>query len=94
MLLTLDGCEEHEEDTGERVRIGEAIVRVGSADLGPSTPRCAVVTQDPDTGVRDRDVLGAIKRYRGRTLIGIHFGVYATVEQGGRVRLGDPVEPL
>lgn len=94
MLFTLDGCSEHEEDTWSRIRIGEAVVQVGTDELGAATPRCAVITQDPQTGVRNLDTLGAIKRYRGRTLIGIHFGVYARVETPGRVRVGDAVEPL
>jgi uncharacterized protein YcbX len=93
MLFTLDGCAEHEEDTWSRVRIGEAIVSVGGHIGGP-TPRCAVVTQDPETGVRSLDTLRAIKNYRGREPIGIVFGVYARVEQPGRVRVGDAVEPL
>ena len=92
MLFDLDGCSEHEEDTwhGRRVRVGEAVLRVG----GP-IPRCAVTTRDPDTGERDLDTLRLIKGYRGlsadRT---IDFGVYAAVEEPGRVRVGDPVEPM
>jgi hypothetical protein len=93
MLFTLDGCSEHEEDGWTRVRVGDAIVRVGGY-LGGPTPRCAVITQDPDTGARSLDALRAIKNYRGRTEIGIVFGVYARVEQPGRVRVGDTVEPL
>jgi uncharacterized protein YcbX len=93
MLFTLQGCDEHEEDSWSRVRVGEAIVEVGGHIGGP-TPRCAVVTQDPDTGARSLDTLRAIKGYRGRLPIGIVFGVYARVIQPGRVRLGDVVEPI
>lgn len=94
MLLTLDGLEPHEEDSwsGGRVRVGEAVLRVG----GP-VPRCAVTTQDPETGIRSLDTLSGIRRYRGvRESDGksIDFGVYARVEQPGRVRVGDAVEPL
>jgi uncharacterized protein YcbX len=92
MLLTLEGCEAHGEDTwsGRRLRVAEAILRVG----GP-VPRCAVTTQDPTTGIRSLDTLGAIKRYRGlRDGRRIDFGMYAEVEQPGTVRLGDAVEPL
>jgi uncharacterized protein YcbX len=72
------------------VRVGEAILRVG----GP-VPRCAVTTQDPTTGIRSLDTLGAIKGYRGlRDGKRIDFGVYAQVEQPGLVRVGDAVEPL
>lgn len=92
MLLTLDGCEPHEEDTwsGTNVRVGEAVLRVG----GP-VPRCAVTTQDPNTGIRSLDTLRAIKDYRGlRDGKQVDFGVYAEIEQPGRVRVGDAVEPV
>jgi uncharacterized protein YcbX len=93
MLLQVDGCEAHEEDTWTRVAIGEAIVRIGS-QLGGPLPRCAVITQNPDSGKRDLDTLRLIKRYRGQEHDGIMFGVYASVEQPGRVKLGDAVDPL
>ena len=92
MLFDVEGCAEHEEDTwdGRRVRFGDAVLRVG----GP-VPRCAATTRDPDSGRRDLDTLRLIKGYRGvRDGIAIDFGVYATVEQHGRVRVGDSVEPL
>jgi uncharacterized protein YcbX len=54
-----------------------------------------VTTRHPDTGERDLDTLGLIKGYRGvRERKEIDFGVYATVEQPGPVRVGDAVEPL
>jgi uncharacterized protein YcbX len=92
MLFDLDGCSEHEEDTwdGRRLRVGEVVLRVG----GP-VPRCAATTRHPDSGERDLDTLRLIKGYRGvREGEAIDFGVYAAVEQPGRVRVGDPVEPL
>jgi len=90
MLFELDGTGAHEEDTWERVRIGEAIVRVA----GP-VPRCAVTTQDPDTGVRTLDTLAGIKSYRGlRDGKKLDFGVYFDVVESGRVRVGDAVQPL
>ena len=92
MLFDLDGCEAHEEDTwdGRRLRIGEAVVRVG----GP-VERCALTTRNPDTGAVDLDTLRLIRRYREpRNGVTIPFGVYAEVEKPGRVRAGDPVEPL
>jgi len=91
MLFTLAGCEPHEEDTwiGQRLEIGEAVVRIP----GP-VPRCVVTTQDPDTGVRDLDTLRIVKGYRGlRDGRQIDFGIYADVEEAGTVQVGDSVLP-
>lgn len=90
MLLELEGPGAHEEDAWGRVRVGDAVVRVA----GP-VPRCAVTTQDPDTGIRTLDTLAGIKAYRGlRDGNQIDFGVYFDVVEPGRVRVGDAVEPL
>jgi uncharacterized protein len=92
MLFDLEGCGEHEEDTwdGRRVRIGAAVVRARGG-----VGRCAVTTRDPDTGERDLDTLRLLRGYREPLADGeIPFGVYAEVEQPGRVRVGDPVDPL
>jgi uncharacterized protein len=91
MLIHVVGTRPHEEDgwIGHRVRIGETVIRVTKQD-----PRCVMTTRNPDTGVRDFDTLKAIKSYRGlREGKNIDFGVYADVEQPGRVRVGDAVEP-
>ena len=90
MLFTLAGCDAHEEDTwsGKLLRVGETLLRVG----GP-VDRCAVTTRDPDSGERDLDTLRLLEDYRGvRDGKHVDFGVYATVEQPGRVRVGDLVE--
>jgi uncharacterized protein YcbX len=93
MLFELTGCDPHEEDTwnGRLFSIGEAVVRVG----GP-VDRCAVTTRDPDTGERDLDTLRLLKSYRGQRGSdgAVLFGVYARVARPGRVRVGDPVEPV
>jgi uncharacterized protein YcbX len=92
LLFTLAGYGAHEEDEweGRLLRVGDAAIRVG----GP-VPRCAATTRDPDSGVRDLDTLRLIKSYRGvRDGKAIDFGVYAEVEEPGRVRVGDPVELL
>jgi uncharacterized protein len=91
MLLEVEGCEPHEEDTwiGRRVRIGEALVEIP----GP-VPRCATTTRDPATGKRDFDTLREIAAYRGkRNGKKVDFGVYGRVVTPGRVRVGDPVDP-
>ena len=93
MLFELTGCEAHEEDTweGRSFSVGEAVVRVG----GP-VDRCAVTTRDPDTGERDLDTLRLIKSYRGQRESdgAVLFGVYGSVVQPGRVRVGDAFAPV
>lgn len=92
MLVELDGGGPHEEDTwvGDRIGLGETILRVSGA-----VPRCAMTTHDPATGDRDLDTLHAIKEYRG--LVNgkdLMFGVYGEVERPGTIRLGDEVTIL
>lgn len=104
MLIEVDGCGVHEEDTwaGRRLRVGGALIRV----VGP-VPRCVVINQDPDTGVVDVSTLKAIVRYRGELARNLStpvahlpdngaviFGMYATVEEPGEVALGDRVEAV
>jgi len=90
MLVELDGCAPHEEDvwTGSRLRMGGAMVRVGAG-----VPRCVLTTMHPDTGEPDFPTLDVLATYRRREgeLV---FGVYADVEEPGRVRVGDAVEVL
>ena len=88
MLLEIEGCEPHEEDTwrGRHVRLGEAVVEIG----GP-VPRCATTTRDPSTGERDVDTLREIAAYRGkRDGKHIDFGVYAQVVRPGARPRGRP----
>jgi len=91
MNFGVDGLGEHEEDEwlGRRVRLGEAVV-VPQGNVG----RCAVTTQNPDTGAPDVDTLKALAVYRGvvETTEPLAFGVHAAVAQPGLVRVGDPVE--
>jgi uncharacterized protein YcbX len=93
MNFGVDGLGEHEEDEwlGRRIRLGEAVV-VPQGNVG----RCAVTTQNPDTGEPDVDTLKALAAYRRdlETTEPLPFGVYAAVAEPGRVRLADPVEPL
>jgi hypothetical protein len=92
MLFELDGLEPYEEDSweGRRLQIGDAILVGG----GP-VPRCAVTTQDPDTGVVSLDTLRAIRDLRGlRDNRYLDLGVYFDVERPGRVALGDSVTLL
>ena len=92
MLLQLDGCDAHEEDTwdGRAFTVGSAVVRVGG-----HVDRCAVTTRDPETGERDLDTLRLLKDYRGQRKSdgAVLFGVYVSVEQPGVVRVGDAFAP-
>jgi len=92
MLLEIDGVAAHEEDTwlGRRVRVGDAVL-VFNGDVG----RCAVTTQNPETGETDFDTLGTLARYRREGVFEpLPFGVYGAVAVPGRVRVGDAVLPL
>jgi uncharacterized protein YcbX len=92
MLFGVDGVPAHAEDAwiGRRLHIGDAVVRP-RGNVG----RCAVTTQNPETGVSDLDTLHALGEYRGEveTTEPLPFGVWGEILEPGRVRLGDPVEP-
>ncbi|HEY2372076.1 MAG TPA: MOSC N-terminal beta barrel domain-containing protein [Gaiellaceae bacterium] len=92
MLFEIDGIEPHAEDEwlDTQVRIGDTTIQL-NGDVG----RCVVTSHDPDRGVTDFDTLGTLARYRreGRNE-DLPFGVYGSVAVPGRVRVGDPVEPL
>jgi MOSC domain-containing protein len=93
MHFGVDGVDAHAEDgwIGARIRVGAAVV-VPQGNVG----RCAVTTQNPDTGRPDLDTLKALSRYRGdvETTEPLPFGVHAAVARAGAVRVGDSVEPL
>ena len=90
MNFGVEGVEAHEEDRwrGRRVRVGEAVV-IPQGNVG----RCAITTQNPDTGQVDLDTLKALAGYRSgvETTEPLPFGIHAAVAQAGRVRVGDPV---
>jgi uncharacterized protein len=92
MLIGLDGCGVHEEDAwiGSRIRVGEVVL-----DVGGPIDRCAATTRNPETGEVDLDTLRTIKDYRGlRDGKHADFGVFASVVEPGRVRVGDGVTVL
>jgi hypothetical protein len=92
MLFELDGLEPHGEDAwlGRQVRIGDALVRLRGV-----VGRCAITTQNPDTGISDFNTLRVLNEYRGLTpKRELAFGVYGEVLEPGRVRVGDTAEPL
>ena len=90
MLIEVDGLAPYEEDSWQshRVRIGEAIVHVGTR-----MSRCIMTTLDPDTGFQDAPVLQVLSTYRiehGKPIL----GVSGDVERGAEVAVGDRVELL
>ena len=93
MLIELEGAGPHEEDRwiGREIEIGSAVLAITKPDA-----RCAITTQDPDTGERDLDTLRTILRYRGFRPDDdehkIDFGVLGEVAQPGRIAVGDAVE--
>jgi len=92
MLIELEGGGAHEEDTwiGRRIELGGTVLFISK-----QVARCAITTQDPDTGTRDLDTLRTIISYRGlRDGENVDFGVYGEVERPGRIRLGDRVHVL
>ncbi|WP_174300386.1 MOSC domain-containing protein [Caulobacter sp. S45] len=64
-----------------------AVVRLGdvACEVVKPIPRCIAVHVDPVTGVRDLDVLGAMRRDFGH----VNCGLYVRVRQGGRLAEGD-----
>jgi uncharacterized protein YcbX len=94
MLFHVAGGSPHEEDEWVKrtVQIGDAVVRLRN-DVG----RCAITTQNPDTGIPDFDTLRTISAYRPLTANEagkkhVPFGVYGEVVEPGRVAVGDSVE--
>jgi uncharacterized protein YcbX len=89
MLIEVDGCEPHEEDTwdGSRVRVGAATLAMKG-----QVPRCAATNLSPATGEKDFNTLKILNAYRAGGEITMPFGVYAEVETPGVVTVGDVLE--
>jgi uncharacterized protein len=92
MLIEIADAAAHEEDTwiGRSLAIGSAVLEITKPDA-----RCAITTQDPDTGQRDLDTLRTIIRYRGfregDPERKIDFGVLGEVLRAGRISVGDEI---
>lgn len=88
MLLEVDGVDAHAEDgwQGVELQIGAARLLVEAP-----TPRCALPSYDPDTAVRDRDMLREILAARGPIDGQACLGVFAEVIEPGVVHVGDRV---
>ncbi|MBK8293858.1 MAG: hypothetical protein IPK93_03425 [Solirubrobacterales bacterium] len=71
-----------------------AEIRSGGAEAeGPGQGAALRRPPDPERGDVDLRTLHHLQAYRGDTDSPepLPFGVYATVERAGRIRLGDPV---
>ncbi|WP_299784477.1 MOSC N-terminal beta barrel domain-containing protein [uncultured Marivita sp.] len=81
--IWIDGLAPWEEfDWDDReIRIGDAVLRVRER-----TDRCKSTHSNPDTGLRDADVLGALASWGHQD-----FSVRAEVIQGGEIKAGDEV---
>jgi uncharacterized protein YcbX len=93
MTFGIDGVGAYAEDAwlDREVRVGGAVVRpVGNVG------RCAVTTQDPDTGIASFDTLRILQATRGHldTTEPLPFGIWADVVEPGDVSLGDAIEPI
>ena len=66
-----------------------ASLTVGGVTLRGDKPivRCAATEVDPDTGLRDVEVVRALWEQYGHRLCGL----YCSIETGGRIGVGDPV---
>ena len=88
MLVELDGVEAYAEDgwRGRRLRLGDAVIR-----LGQRIHRCVMTNLAPDTGENDFDALKVLAQHRkvGTELL---LGVYGDVERPGRIKVGDAAE--
>jgi hypothetical protein len=95
MLIELEGAAAHEEDSwiGRDLAVGTAVLSVTKPDA-----RCAITTQNPDTGERDLDTLRTVLRYRGFRAGDpekkIDFGVLGEVVRPGSISVGDEVTVL
>jgi uncharacterized protein len=67
---------------GKRLRIGDVTL-----ELLKMTDRCAATGVEPGTGKRDMDVVQTLRMNFGH----IDCGVYARVEKGGRISVGDAI---
>jgi uncharacterized protein YcbX len=70
---------------GRRLRVGEVVL-----EILKMTDRCAATGVAPGAGRRDMDLVQTLRQNFGH----IDCGVYARVETGGRIAVGDRLTPL
>ena len=86
--LVVRGCEPFEEDSWNRIRIGDVELAV----VKPCA-RCEVTTIDKETLARSKEPLKTLGKYRKHAL-GAIFGQNVIPLDGGSIRLGMTVEVL
>ncbi len=86
--IVIKGLEPYGEDHLKRFRIGEIVFSVAK----PCT-RCTVTTVDQDTGVKGKEPLLTLARYRN-TEKGILFGANIVHDRPGIIKVGDIVERM
>ncbi|WP_106396495.1 MOSC domain-containing protein [Actinocorallia populi] len=90
--LVFSGLGAFGEDGVGRLRVGETEI-----ELIKPCGRCVITTVDQETGVKGRQPLAALARYRAREFEGQRqamFGQNAIPRTTGNLKVGDPVEVL
>ncbi|XP_062620148.1 mitochondrial amidoxime-reducing component 1-like [Saccostrea cucullata] len=91
--IVIDGLRPFEEDTWSQIRIGEDTI----FRCQEPCKRCMVTTIDPVTAERSQrnEPLKTLKTYKEEVGgVPTSFGVYAAVESGGEIHVGDQVYVL
>lgn len=89
--ITIEGCSAFEEDTWERIQIGECEFRIAQ-----QCERCVFTTINPDTMMRNKtgEPLKTLTKYRRTQTGGVAFGVHMIPEKLGTIKINDTVEIL
>lgn len=96
--VVLDGRVPFEEEAATHLAIGTGTGEV-RLRLVKGCPRCPIIDVDPETGLRDKKTLAALARARPARSAeelaegekrAVYFGIDATVDRTGVVRVGDP----
>ncbi|MDF2445848.1 MAG: hypothetical protein K0S46_1084 [Moraxellaceae bacterium] len=91
-LVVAGACPPHAEDGWRRLRIGAVELSV----VKPCS-RCVIPSIDPDTAVKNSQILTILRSYRARADGKTYFGQNVIVSRtgaGARLRIGDRVEIL
>ncbi len=85
--FVIDGGKPFQEDHWKEITIGETHFSI----VKPCA-RCIIITTDQWTGERSQEPLRTLATYRS---VGskVRFGMYATFDEGGTVRVGEVVRP-